>query len=325
MARGDQLERQWMIIQTLITSKAGKTAKSLADALGCTTRTIYRDLEALQRAGFPVTAVTHDGRSLWSIIESYRSNIPIPFSIAELMALYFSKDMLKIFKGTPYYASMESLFGKISTTLSPEYISTLDRIKKSLEVGPHPHKEYGKYSHIISALNEAILNRNKIEIVYFTMSRGKTSKRVVAPYRLQFANHSLYLIGHCSQRGDVRIFAVDRIKSLHLLDQSFKIPKNFDMDTFSKSSFGVFHGDPVRVKICFSKKVAGYIKEKIWHTTQTITEKTDGSIVFSAEVAGIEEIRYWVMRWGGDARVIAPEALKVAVRKEAEKILRAHP
>jgi len=53
MARGDQLGRQWKIIQILVSSKRGKSAAELADDLECHPRTLYRDLEALQVAGFP--------------------------------------------------------------------------------------------------------------------------------------------------------------------------------------------------------------------------------------------------------------------------------
>ena len=53
MARGDQLARQWRIIQTLVTSKHGKTVGDLVKEEDCHPRTIYRDLEALQEAGFP--------------------------------------------------------------------------------------------------------------------------------------------------------------------------------------------------------------------------------------------------------------------------------
>jgi predicted DNA-binding transcriptional regulator YafY len=54
MARGDQLGRQWKIIQTLIYSRRGKSAAELASDLDCHPRTVYRDLEALQIAGFPI-------------------------------------------------------------------------------------------------------------------------------------------------------------------------------------------------------------------------------------------------------------------------------
>ena len=54
MARGDQLARQWKIIQSLISSRLGKSVSDLAEDLDCHTRTVYRDLEALQVAGFPL-------------------------------------------------------------------------------------------------------------------------------------------------------------------------------------------------------------------------------------------------------------------------------
>ena len=54
MARGDQLGRQWKIIQTLISSRQGKSAADLAEEMECHPRTVYRDLEALQVAGFHI-------------------------------------------------------------------------------------------------------------------------------------------------------------------------------------------------------------------------------------------------------------------------------
>jgi hypothetical protein len=52
MGRGDQLARQWCIIQTPISSKHGKTVARLVQHENCLTRNIYRDLEALQQASF---------------------------------------------------------------------------------------------------------------------------------------------------------------------------------------------------------------------------------------------------------------------------------
>ena len=64
MARGDQLGRQWKIIQTLISSRKGKSATELAEELECNPRRIYRDLEALQVAGFPIYTDRMEGRNL---------------------------------------------------------------------------------------------------------------------------------------------------------------------------------------------------------------------------------------------------------------------
>jgi predicted DNA-binding transcriptional regulator YafY len=120
MARGDQLGRQWKIIQTLISSKLGKSAAAdLAEELECHPRTVYRDLEALQVAGFPIYNERVEGKHPWSLLDTVKHHIPIPFSIPELMALYFSSDMMKVFRGTVFYDSLEPLFHKVKTTLPP--------------------------------------------------------------------------------------------------------------------------------------------------------------------------------------------------------------
>jgi predicted DNA-binding transcriptional regulator YafY len=66
---------------------------------------------------------------------------------------------------------------------------------------------------------------------------------------------------------------------------------------------------------------SGYIKEKIWHDTQEISLQKDGSIVFEDEVAGTEEIKFWVMSWGSKALVLEPESLREEIRAEAEVLL----
>ena len=72
MPRGDQLARQWKIIQTLITSRRGKSAAELASDLECHPRTLYRDLEALQVAGFPIHTEKVEGKNLWSLLAKGR-------------------------------------------------------------------------------------------------------------------------------------------------------------------------------------------------------------------------------------------------------------
>ncbi len=61
--------------------------------------------------------------------------------------------------------------------------------------------------------------------------------------------------------------------------------------------------------------------EKIWHDSQNIEPQDDGSIIFKAEVAGTEEIKFWVMKWGAKARVLAPVSLREEIRLEVEAML----
>jgi predicted DNA-binding transcriptional regulator YafY len=88
-----------------------------------------------------------------------------------------------------------------------------------------------------------------------------------------------------------------------------------------RSSFGVFVGEPTTVKIWFSAGIASYINEKIWHESQQARRQSDGSIVFEAEVAVTEEIKFWIKDWGSQALVIEPESLREEIRSGSVKIL----
>ncbi len=321
MARGDQLGRQWQIIQILVSSKMGKSAAELATDLECHPRTLYRDLEALQVAGFPIYTEKVEGKNLWSLLDTVKHQIPVPFNLTELMALYFGRDMLKVFKDTAFYDSLESLFQKVKTTLPKESIKYLKNVEQTLHLGVKPYKEYGKFKGILNRVNDAAVNRKSIEIVYYTMSRRKESRRRVDPYRIWFFNGTFYLIGLCHTRKEVRIFALDRIKMLHQTKETFEIPEDFSLEKFTGSSFGVYQGEPVYIKVWFHPDVSGYIKEKIWHESQKIHLQNDGSIIFEAEVAGTEEIRFWIMTWGSKAEVLEPESLREEILAEAEKMV----
>lgn len=317
MARGDQLSRQWKIIHTLIASSYGKTVPDLAEELDCTRRTVYRDLEALQAGGFPITTQARDNRSYWHIMNASRQQVPLAFSIPELMALYFGRDMLKTYRGTVFYDAIESLLSKIKATLPPAYIDYLDRAQNKVDAGPAPRKDYTPFGSIIAELNRAIIDEKKIRMVYFSMGRQAESRRTVHPYRLRHVEDTLYLIGYCALRKGVRTFAVDRIKTVTATEDGFRIPETFDLQGFMQDSFGIFQGPPVTVKIRFDTSVAGYIRERVWHQSQQLSDQADGGLIFTATVAGIEEISHWVLRWGSGAQVIAPTELRRMVARHA--------
>ncbi len=123
-------------------------------------------------------------------------------------------------------------------------------------------------------------------------------------------------------RNEVRVFALDRIKMLLQTKETFEVPKDFSLEDFMGLSFGVYQGEPVHIKVWFHPDVAGYIREKIWHESQQIHTQDDDSIIFEAEVAGTDEIRFWIMTWGSRAVVLEPESLREEIRAEAKIMAR---
>ena len=185
-----------------------------------------------------------------------------------------------------------------------------------------PYKQYGQLRDTINRISEAAVQEKAVEIVYYTMSRKKVTRRKVAPYKIWFFDGTFYLIGKCGLREDIRIFALDRIKTIKLMDENFEMPEDFNIDDFMKSSFGVFHGDPITVRVWFAADIADYIREKIWHETQNIEVQKDGTLIFEAEVAGTQEIKFWILKWGAKARVLAPDSLCEEIQFEAQAMIR---
>lgn len=317
MARGDQLSRQWKIIQTLVAATTGRTVPDLARALGCTPRTVYRDLEALQAGGFPITTQNRDNRSYWYMLKSDRQTVPPAFSLPELMALYFGRDMLRTYRGTVFYDAIESLLSKIKATLPPAFLDYLNRAQLRVDAGPAPRKDYTEFGPVIAELNRAIIDEKKIRMVYYSMGRQAENRRTVHPYRLRHVEDTLYLIGYCERRKGVRTFAVDRIRGVTVTDLQFDIPEAFDVKEFLQDSFGIYQGEPVNVEIRFLPPVAGYIKERTWHRSQKLLDQEDGSVIFSATVAGLEEISHWILRWGANAQALAPIELRRMLARQA--------
>ena len=321
MARGDQLERQWKIIQMLLSARTGKSASEIADALECHSRTVYRDLEALERAGFPLYTEKIENKNLWHLLDTVKNQIPLPLSLTELMALYFSRDMLKFMKNTIYYDSLESLFQKIKTTLPPEYVKYLQQVEGTLQVDIKPYRKFEKGQEIISQVQDAALNRRCIEIVYQGMKKKET-RRKVRPYKIWFVDGAIYIVGHCMLRDEIRTFAVDRIQILTVTEETFNVPDDFSFEAFMQGSFGVILGRPETVRIWFASDVAAYIMEKIWHESQVINTQDDGSIIFEADVAVTHELRAWVMKWGSQAEVLEPHDLREDIMSETVRMLK---
>lgn len=318
MARGDQLGRQWKIIRALIAARQGKSVSDLSETIECHPRTVYRDLEALQTAGFPLYTEKTGGKKVWSLMDTVKHQMPIPLSLTELMALYFSRNMMRVLENTVFFDSLESFFKKIKTMLPPEYIRYLEQLEDSVAVGQAPYKPYGRYREVISTVNEAVLERRYVDMTYYAMGRRKKTRRRVAPYRLWFVDGTLYLVGYCQLRKDIRVFVIDRIRTLRLTGEHFEIPDNFNFNAFTRSRFGVFSGRPVHIRIWFSVDIAGYIKEKIWHPSQKIDALKDGSVVLELDVAGTRDIKAWILNWGSKAIVLEPAALRAEIRAEAE-------
>jgi len=322
MPRGNQLIRQWGVLNLIEAHHYGITIEALATEVGCHVRTVRRDLEALESAGFPLYTEEVDGEVRWKLLDAFRNAPHAPFTITEILSLYFSRDLLKVLKGTPFYDSIESILDKIKKTILPETLAHLGKLEHSLYAAQRKQKDYGRYKHLLDRLMAATAEGRTIEITYHTMHSDKITARKIDPYKIWYHDSTFFLIGRCHRHDEVRMFVVERIKELKVLKEGFRIPPDFSVEKYMQDSFGVIHGEKVTVVVDFDKEVAGYIQEKVWHPSQKMAAHKDGGITLTLTVAGTAEVKNWVLSYGQHATIREPASLRNEIKKDLSLALK---
>ena len=318
--RGDQLARQWLLIQRLANSRAGAGLDELAEELGCVRRTVYRDLDALMYAGFPVTSEKRDGKAYYRFLDSFQLG-QVPFTPDELLALAFSEDLLKTLEGTVFHDSIRAAVAKVRAGLGPELSAYLERLGDGFRVLPGPHKRYADFRETIRTLNSGVLEERTLEMRYRTGRTGEESVRRIDPYKVWYHGGALYVIGHDHRSGEFRTFSVDRIQAIEETEASFEVDPGFDFDTYTASSFGVVAEPAVSVRIRFTAEWSAYVTEREWHASQRTQPLAGGGVELAMEVGGSRELANWVLSFGGGAEVIEPASLRDEVRRSLETAL----
>ncbi|NOT56089.1 MAG: WYL domain-containing protein [Deltaproteobacteria bacterium] len=322
MPRNDQVSRQWILLKKL-ESPRGATLQELADAISEDyvrhPRTIRRDLEALE-ARFPLVTERVNGHTRWRLMDGYRNVPPLALSSTELMALVFSRDLLKPLEGTEIKTSLDSALSKATTVIPPEGLAYVQQMQGYLSVGLGPHNLYRQHRQTIDQLTRAITQHRTVQMRYYSASRDKTNRRDVDPYHLWYMAGALYLIAYCHLRRDVRMFTIDRIRSLTITNQPCQIPLTFDLDSYLRDALVVMRGTPLAVTLRFDRATAAWVKDRQWHPSQRVVVHKDGSLTMTLQVADTRELVGWILNFGSGVRVLQPDALREKVREEARKI-----
>src|SRR5688500_796700 len=321
MPRNAEVIRQWSILKELEASRRA-TIDDLAARTGVTTRTIRRDLEALQTAGFPLFDETHDGKKFWTLEQkAFRRLDDTAFTLAELSALYFSRTLVECLSGTPFERDVHSAFDKLSAALTPGMKQFLDRMPLVMQAKAEPGAQAAApRTKEVAQLVEATMQHRRVTMRYHSFSSNREKTYVFEPYRLLFGQGGLYVIGMVPEYGGLRTFAVDRVAQISLTEERFE-PLELPDDAFAHS-LGVNQGTPERIEVEFAPKIARYIRERVWHPSQELAEQPDGSLRLTLNVVNDWALKSWVLGFGGLAKVTTPASLAGEIVSELRTAVR---
>ncbi len=281
----------------LLMEKQDLTADILAKKLEVSTRTIYRDLDALSAAGIPVYAQKgkRGGIRLMEQFKMERSLLDEEEQEHILTALQSLESVGAVDTGS-LLTQLSGLFGK-------QTVEWLD-VDFGSWGGARKEKEY------FEICKQAILKRQLISFEYFNSS-GVRSGRAVEPLKLCFKGGNWYVSGYCRKREDIRMFRLSRIYNLETESEVF-LPKRLPKEHYKMSA------DMVSVKIEFSSSAAYQVLD--FFDPEQIEILPDKTIIVNTEFPMGRWITCYILSYGSQARVLEPEWLREQIKEEAEKI-----
>jgi predicted DNA-binding transcriptional regulator YafY len=316
--RNAEVIRQWSILRDLESSRR-LTIDDLAERTGVTTRTIRRDLEALQTAGFPLYDETHDGKKYWTLEQrAFRRLDTIGFTLAELSALYFSRTLVEGLSATPFQKDVQGAFEKLGAALTPGMRQFLDRLPLVMTAKAEPGAQPAAgRTREVSQLLDATLHNRRATLRYYSASSRREKDYVIEPHRVVFAQGALYLSAYVPEYREIRTFAVERIVRVSLMEDKFD-PPEIDEDAFAHS-LGVHHGPPERIEVSFDAQIAPYVRNRLWHASQAVADQPDGSVLLTLNVSNDWALQNWILGFGALAKVVAPPQLAAQIVDELER------
>lgn len=286
----------------------------------CERKSIYADVEALNKVGFDIISVKSPKRGYFMASRT--------FQIPEVLLLIDAVSSAGFI--TP--KKTKELIQKLKSLVSEEQAKTM---RSQVYVDANSVKcDNEEIYIIIDSLNEAIALEKKVKFIYRRRSVDKENKKkhtektmTVSPYALIWKDDHYYLICNNPKYDNLMNLRIDRMKKLTVLDEpsrSFEEVSvyrgEFDSQDYSSKMFNMFSGTVAPVTL----RCALHLQEEMLDRFgKNIPLKAVDLEHFetTVECAVSDGLASWIMQYGGDVEVIEPAELRDLISKKAEAIM----
>ncbi len=222
---GDDIKRisRLAAILTQLQTKRRLTAPGLSEKFGVSTRTIYRDIKALEKAGVPI--LTEEGKG-YTLMEGYKIP-PIMFTEKQANALILAEQLVLKNKDASFVKDYSEAIDKIKSILRYTIKDKANLLANRTQFNQVINQE--RNSNNLSDLQSALTNYNLVKIQYIN-KEGTATNRLIEPFALLSAEN-WYLIAWCRLRKGFRFFRLDRIQKIAVLSENFE-PHNLTLQEY---------------------------------------------------------------------------------------------
>jgi predicted DNA-binding transcriptional regulator YafY len=173
-----------------------------------------------------------------------------------------------------------------------------------------------------AAVFSALRTKHTVSFDYQPLQKSGYKKRIVNPYHAISQNGNWYIIGHCHDKKEPRLFSLSRMKKAALTKKSFTIPVDFNPDNYYDSKIGVWasYRTPYDIELLIDNEIGVYALERRWHTNQQVEQREDGVYV-KFNTTQMPEVLRWVLGQGHTVKALGPPELIEMVKDECKKVL----
>jgi len=302
----------------LLQAGKGFNVDALAEICDVSRRTIFRDIEALRAAGFPLSYNEQQQRYC------IRHTVCLPetnFTAEEALSLIVLCYELGHSSGMAFFGPARSAALKLESALPHRLREQVRGLVDTVRIHSSPSNHLDEHKQVYEQLRDAAAAHQSVRIGYKGPMEEKTIRTRLDPYQLLFSRRSWYIVGRSSLHRSTRTFHVGRIVDLEPLERRFEIPRGFSIERYLGNAWRLIPepGPDHDVRIRFAKMVAQNVAEVDWHKTQRLQFNDDGTLDFRVTVSGLSEISWWISGYGDQAEVISPAKLRGMVAERAAR------
>ena len=209
-----KIDRLVSIIMILL-EKERISAQELAKMFEVSTRTIYRDIEAISMAGIPVLATSGSGGGI-EIMKDYKVDKKI-FSTDDLSALLMG---LSNISGMVRGSEVANALAKVKSFIPSEKAKSIELKASQIYIDLTPWEGNASVKNALEIIKKALQENRLLTFTYIDGHGSKTS-RTVEPYQLVFKSRAWYVQTFCRLKNDYRLFRLSRMTDLKILEENF--------------------------------------------------------------------------------------------------------
>ncbi len=313
-----RLRRLLFLVPYVARRPEGVGVDELAEMVGVDREQMLEDLDLLTQVGPPdgdpgeyLLVSVEDGSVYIDLAQ--RLTRPLRLTPAEGCSLLLGVQTLRQSGIAPFDDALFSAERKLLAALGRD-ATEAEKLATGTVVA-EPDQAVARH---LRDLVTAARKHTTVEIVYGAVSSARAAQRELDPYGIVHHAGHWYVVGHCHKRGDTRTFRIDRIASLESTNKRFKIPRDFDLETYRRERLYVPSADAVAVRVHLDPVATARVGAAWPMGDVTLLEDGSSEIVIDCE--GFEWVTGWVLGFGRHAWIVDPIDARTAMQARVAEI-----